>query len=210
MGLRQEALGGALCHSDNHRSGRFRAPGQSEPRHPVNFQRSSERRSLLSRCSVDACRGQEGHHSTVVPIDALSHQLENSRSWPAGEPRGDARPAYMRQLPFLLSRRQDDGHGHGRTQQRQGPLRHCSRAGADVYTQRRYSGLEYRFACGADASRLHVANLSRRSIRLVHLRGKGPDDSQLLFRDQFQGLSLPPGLLSHPGHPRLLQPCNGA
>ena len=64
----------------------------------------------------------------------------------------------------------------------------------------------------ADAGRFHVAGLARRAVRGDdHQRAGGSQQShrevaEQLVRRQFQGLSIPPGVLSHAWNPGLVQP----
>ncbi len=83
----------------------------------------------------------------------------------AAQPAADGGPSHLRQLPLVLARRQDAGHGSGRAAERQGHVCHRRRRAADVHPQRGRDRVEFlpRPAGGADAGRLHVAGLARRA-----------------------------------------------
>ena len=97
--------------------------------HPNHLKRPRGRADFLSRCSADADRRRQRIlFSRLAPS---SYPLINWRLRDIGQPESriaHARHAYLRQLPLVLRRRQDDGHGRGRPGQRQGPVRRRSRS----------------------------------------------------------------------------------
>ena len=123
----------------------------------------------------------EVEKGVIKPLAPASIPLIAWRLRNVGEPQqppDDGGAAHLRQLPLVLARRQDDGHGHGWPAERQGHVCAGPRLQTDVHPQRRRDRVEFfpRQAGRKDPGRLHVAGFAGRAVRRDHDQwiGGGP------------------------------------
>ncbi len=90
---------------------------QREGKHR-DFERTGRSAHLLSRRAADAESGQEGRHHAARARGDRAHQMETSLPGRAAQPRSHGEDLDVRQLPFLLRRRQNTGAGCGRPAER--------------------------------------------------------------------------------------------
>ena len=83
------------------------------------------------------CGGREGCDQAAGARRHPADRLAAPRHRRAEQPADDGRPSHLRQLPLLLTRRQDAGHGHGRSQNDKGMYALVPGLEGDVHPQTR-------------------------------------------------------------------------
>ena len=156
----------------------------------------------------------------IKPLAARGHaagRLASSQRRRSQQPGGDGEPAGVRQLPFVLRGRQDHGNGPGWPAGQPGDVHPGAGCARDGDPQARRDSVEFagRQAEGERPDRLHVAGFAGRAVRGDHGQpgrdgGRLRRASQQLLRRQFQGLPVPPGVLSDARDSELVQPPDGS
>ena len=129
---------------------------------------SGRRANFLPGRAADAvAQVAEGRDSAAAAVRRSADQVEAARHFAAAEPGDHGEAGHLRQLPFVLHRRKDDGNGPGRPEERQGVVRHRPGGETNDDQQHRRGALEFvpgRSQCAdfsvGQAVRLHVANLA--------------------------------------------------
>ena len=209
-------------HPANHRvrGGQSAAGGLARTGDHPHFQRPGGRAHLLPRRAADALRNGEGRDQAAGRQRHSADRLAPAQRRREQQSPADGRHPQLRQLPLVLARRQDAGHGCRRAAERQGAVRPGGRQAPDDHPQGRRDRLEHvpRETRRQTARRLHVAGIARwteggdhdqrsrrRPARLPAPQESAGPDAELL-RGQFQGLPLPAGLLSDARHSRVVRP----
>ena len=144
LGGDQEGLDAATGRRHDHRL-RRRGPAAgrvARARLDPDLDGSGRRADLLPGRPPDAVQGREGRHQAARPEVRAADRVAAARRRGYREPGAADRHALVRELPLVLARRQDDGHGPRRSAQRQGPVRAVPGAGDldDPQRERRSPG----------------------------------------------------------------------
>jgi len=131
-------------------------------------------------------------------------RLEGSQRGRSPQPGGDAKPAGVRQLPFVLRRRQD--HGNGPRWPSGQPGMYILAPVAPQMAVRKQDVIQWSSPEGRLKGSVRIGFMSQVSpdgqyvVTTVNRPGCRPPTRSLqqLLRGQFQGLPLPPGVLSDP------------
>ena len=120
LGGDQETFRGIAGHHRDHRVSRRgpEAAGLQRPGENRDFPRPGRGADLLSRRAADAQSGRQRRDQAAGARGDWADQVEAALSRRAAQPGGHAEDLDVRQLPFLLRRRQDAGTGRGRTTER--------------------------------------------------------------------------------------------
>ncbi len=213
------AFGRKCCDGDRPRLSwqRRRPAGVARQHHHPHLEGCGGRADLLSRRAADALGAGERRDQTAGRAGPAAGRLESSQRRRIEQPRGDGEPAGVRQLPFVFGGRQDDGNGFGRATGQSRNVLSGAGGARDGGPQDRRDSVELARgqAEGEHPDRLHVAGFAGRAVRGDHGQPGGDvgihrSASEQLLCGQFQGLPVPPGILSDARDSELVQPRDGS